>query len=83
MTTLPLKATKLPAADASREEYITRAFEMLPNTAPFDVTGHPALSINAGMSEGLPVGMMLIGRHWNEPTLLRVAHAFEQLGWTC
>lgn len=79
MPTLPLKATKLPAADASREEYITRAFEMLPNTAPFDVTGHPALSINAGMSEGLPVGMMLIGRHWDEPTLLRVAHAFEQL----
>jgi len=80
MPTLPLKATKIPAADASREEYITRAFEMLPNTAPFDVTGHPALSINAGMSEGLPVGMMLIGRHWNEPTLLRVVHAFEQLG---
>ncbi|OKH26351.1 amidase [Chroogloeocystis siderophila] len=79
MPTLPLKATKLPASDASREERIARALEMLPNTAPFDVTGHPALSINAGMSAGLPVGMMLVGRYWDETTVLRVAHAFEQL----
>ena len=80
MPTLPLKATKIPPANASREEYVTRALEMIPNTAPFDVTGHPAISINAGISEGLPVGMMLIGRYWDEPTVLRAAHAFEQLG---
>ena len=80
MPTLPLKATPLLAAHASREEYIERALEMIPNTAAFDVTGHPAISINAGTLEGLPVGMMLIGRHWDEPTVLRMAHAFEQLG---
>jgi Asp-tRNA(Asn)/Glu-tRNA(Gln) amidotransferase A subunit family amidase len=35
---------------------------MLQNTAAFDVTGHPALSINAGYSqEGLPVGVQVIG----------------------
>ena len=78
MPTLPLKATKLPAADASREEYVNRALEMLPNTCPFDVTGHPAINVPCGMSGGLPVGMMLVGRHWEDGTILRAAHAFEQ-----
>ena len=51
---------------------------MLPNTAPFDVTGHPAMSVPCGMSDGLPVGLMLIGRHYDESTIYRAAHAFEQ-----
>ena len=38
MPTLPMKATPLPPPDAPRELYIQRAFEMVPNTAPFDVT---------------------------------------------
>jgi amidase len=32
------------------------------------------------MSEGLPVGMMLIGRHWEDATVLRAARAFEETG---
>src|SRR5260370_29759010 len=64
MPTLPLKATPLPAPDASREEYVARALEMISNTCPFDVTGHPAATVPAGTSAGLPVGMMLIGRPW-------------------
>ncbi|MGH7388324.1 MAG: amidase [Candidatus Rokuibacteriota bacterium] len=79
MPTLPMKATRLPAADASRAEYIARALEMIPNTCPFDVTGHPALTVPCGTSEGLPVGMMLIGRHWEDAAVLRAGHAFEQL----
>jgi amidase len=31
------------------------------------------------MSDGLPVGMMLVGRQWEDGTVLRAAHAFEQL----
>jgi amidase len=80
MPTLPLKATPLPGPSASREEYVARALEMIPNTCPFDVTGHPALSVPVGKSEGLPVGMMLIGRHWEDGTVLRAGHAFERLG---
>src|SRR5690606_19532073 len=38
MPTTPMKATVIPAADASREEYVARALEMIPNTSPFDVT---------------------------------------------
>jgi len=82
MPTLPLKATKLPAADASREEYVTRALEMLPNTCPFDVTGHPAINVPCGMSEGLPVGLMLVGRRGEDATVLRAADAFERQVFT-
>ena len=39
MPTLPLKATLLPPPNASREDYVARALEMLANTCPFDVTG--------------------------------------------
>jgi amidase len=77
MPTLPLKATRIPAPDATREEYIARALEMLPNTSPFDVTGHPAINLPCGMSQGLPVGLMLVAKHFCETTILRAAHAFE------
>ncbi len=80
MPTLPLKATPLPPADAPRELSIQRAFEMIANTAPFDATGHPAMSLPCGQSDGLPIGLMLIGKHWEESTIYRAAHAFEQAG---
>lgn len=80
MPTTPMKATPLPPADASLALYCQRAFEMLTNTAPFDVTGHPAMSIPCGMSDGLPVGMMLVARHWQESTIYQAASAFERSG---
>jgi len=80
MPTLPMKATPLPPANAALALWCQRAFEMLPNTCPFDVTGHPAMNVPCGMSEGLPVGMMLVGKHYAETTIYRAAHAFEQLG---
>jgi amidase len=79
MPTLPITASTLPAADAPRAEYLTRALEMIPNTAPFDVSGHPATSVPAGLVNGLPVGMMIIGRHFADATCLRVAAAFEEV----
>jgi amidase len=51
---------------------------MITNTAPFNMTGHPGLSIPCAMSKGLPVGLMLIGRHFEDGTLLRIGHAYEQ-----
>jgi amidase len=80
MPTLPMKATPLPPADAPRELYIQRAFEMVANTAPFDATGHPAMSIPCGMSDGLPVGLMLIAKHFDESAIYRAAAAFEGAG---
>jgi amidase len=80
MPTTPMKATPIPPQDAPLALYCQRAFEMLPNTAPFDVTGHPAMNVPCGLSAGLPVGMHLVGAHYNESTIYRAAHAFEQLG---
>jgi amidase len=80
MPTTPMKAQPLPQSGASREEVVERAMEMVANTAPFDVTHHPAMAIPCGMSYGLPVSMMLVGRHFDEPTIYRAAFAFEQAG---
>ncbi|MEM7522181.1 MAG: amidase [Pseudomonadota bacterium] len=81
--TLPMKATKLPEPDASREDYCARAFEMLANTSPFNISHHPAISLPCGLSDGLPVGLQLIGPMWGEAKLYQAAHAFEESGdWT-
>ena len=79
MPTMPIIATKIPNPNCSREEYITRALEMINNTCPFDVTGHPAITIPCGLSDGMPVGMMLIGKNHDDKTILRLANAFEKL----
>jgi amidase len=79
MPTLPIKATRLPDDDAPIGELVARALEMIPNTSPFDVTGHPAMSLPCGKVDGLPVGVMLIGRHYAEKTIYRAAHAYEQV----
>ena len=62
MPTLPMVATPLPEANAPVGEILQRGFEMLANTAPFDCTHHPAMSLPCGMVDGLPVGMMLVGK---------------------
>jgi amidase len=80
MPTTPMKATPLPKPGASREEYVQRALEMITNTAPFDISHHPAMSVPCGMVDGLPIGLMLIGKHFDEPTIYRAAYTFEQSG---
>jgi aspartyl-tRNA(Asn)/glutamyl-tRNA(Gln) amidotransferase subunit A len=48
-------------------------------TMPFNVTGYPAITICAGFGAGgLPVAIQLVGRPFEEPTVLRVADAFEK-----
>ena len=78
MPTVPMTAPAIPPADAPLPLFIQRAFEMLSNTAPFDTTGHPAMSLPCGMSQGLPVGAMLVARHYNESAIYRAAAAFER-----
>ncbi|HZR03058.1 MAG TPA: amidase [Burkholderiales bacterium] len=80
MPTLPMKAQPLPPADAPRELYLQRALEMIGNTSPFDITHHPAMTVPCGMIDGLPAGLMLIGKHYDESTIYRAAHAFEEAG---
>lgn len=80
LPTLPMKATPIPEPDAPREEVIQRALEMIHNTCPFDVVGYPAMTVPCALSEGLPVGAMLVGRKWDETTILKAARAFEKTG---
>jgi aspartyl-tRNA(Asn)/glutamyl-tRNA(Gln) amidotransferase subunit A len=48
-------------------------------TCPFNLTGQPAISLPCGFdSRGLPVGLQIVGRPFDEETVLRVAHAYEQ-----
>jgi amidase len=79
MPTVPMVARTIPAPDDPLEVRIARGLEMIVNCAPFDVSGHPATSVPAGLSDGLPVGMMLTGRRFEDTTCLKVAHAYEQL----
>ncbi|XP_070558591.1 amidase-like isoform X2 [Ptychodera flava] len=79
MPTVPAKAPKLPKEGVSIREMFDVALNMIDNTAPYNLTGHPAITVNTGFSDGLPVGMMIVGRKFEESTLLKVAHAFEQL----
>ncbi|MEO0958622.1 MAG: amidase, partial [Pseudomonadota bacterium] len=80
MPTTPMRATPLPGPDAPLAEILQRAFEPLENTAPFDVTGHPGMNIPCGMADGLPIGAMLVGRHYAESTIYAAAAAFEGAG---
>jgi amidase len=79
MPTTPMKATPLPSAGCSREEYVDNATRMGANTGQFDVTGHPAMNVPCGISEGLPVGMMLVGRLGEDATVLRAADAWQRV----
>jgi amidase len=79
LPTQPLRATALPPADAPMAEYVARALEMIGNTAPFDVTGHPAISVPAEVTDGRPIGMMIVGRHFDERGVLGFAQAYETL----
>ncbi|HIP10305.1 MAG TPA: hypothetical protein EYG65_11310 [Rhodospirillales bacterium] len=58
--TTAIKSQPTPAPDASREECLQRALEMDANTSPFDITHHPAMAIPCGMSEDLPISLLLV-----------------------
>ncbi len=47
-------------------------------TIPVNLAGLPGMSIPAGFSEGLPIGLQIIGKHFDEQTMYQAAYAFEQ-----
>ena len=48
-------------------------------TRPFNLTGQPTISVPCGFTgDGMPIGMQLAGRNWDESTVLRAAYAYEQ-----
>ncbi|WP_108610672.1 amidase [Aminobacter sp. MSH1] len=79
MPTMPFTATPLVDRDASPEDTVAGALNMLRNTCVADLTGHPAISIPCGLEDGLPIGLMLTGRHLDDAGLLGASAAFEGL----
>jgi aspartyl-tRNA(Asn)/glutamyl-tRNA(Gln) amidotransferase subunit A len=65
---------KLPGGKPGGDLAITNTL-----TSPFNFTGMPAISVPCGFTaEGLPVGMTISGRHWEDDVVLCAAHAFQQ-----
>jgi amidase len=82
----PTMAIEPPAAGAILAQAQTNpgnlppeVFAMAAFTAPFNVSGQPAISLPLGWSEaGLPIGVQLVGGPWQESVLIRVASQIEQ-----
>ena len=72
--TTPVAAPPIEGPDA-----VEQARRLTRFTAPFNLTGLPAISLPCGFtSEGLPIGLQIVSRPWNEAGLLRAAYAYEQ-----
>jgi aspartyl-tRNA(Asn)/glutamyl-tRNA(Gln) amidotransferase subunit A len=73
MPTSPITAT--PAEGNPPDHPIFR----VRNTMPFNILGLPAISIPCGFSkEGLPIGLQIVGKAFDEAGILQIAHAYEQ-----
>jgi aspartyl-tRNA(Asn)/glutamyl-tRNA(Gln) amidotransferase subunit A len=74
MPTTPVVAPKIEGPDAVEVARLLTRY-----TAPFNLTGLPALSLPCGFSSaGLPIGLQIIGPHWGEAAVLRAGYAYEQ-----
>jgi aspartyl-tRNA(Asn)/glutamyl-tRNA(Gln) amidotransferase subunit A len=72
---LPTTAsTAVPIQGLESAEYAPRLTSF---TAPFNLTGLPALSVPCGKVDGLPVGLQIVGPAWGEDRVLRAGQAFE------
>lgn len=86
--TLPYIATSHPPEGTTPLEQIAKQIGLTTNTCPFNQSGHPALTLPCGMLEilegpekgsgkKLPVGLQIVGKWWNEETVLKAAYAWE------
>jgi amidase len=80
MPTVPFPALPMPPTQATWAEMLAVALPMIGNTAALNASGHPAISVPVALRDGLPVGMMMIGRHFQDAITLRAAAGLEALG---
>jgi aspartyl-tRNA(Asn)/glutamyl-tRNA(Gln) amidotransferase subunit A len=72
--TTPVAAPPIDGPDA-----VEQATRLTRFTAPFNITGFPALSIPCGFTEGgLPIGLQIVSRPWSEAAVLQAGYAYEQ-----
>ncbi len=71
--------TSIPAPPVEGTDAVEQARRLTRFTAPFNLTGLPALSLPCGFtSGGLPIGLQIIGRAWGEARVLQAGHSYEQ-----
>ena len=83
LPTSSVQATPIPTeagmARNGKEDFLTMLGGRRTYTTPSNLAGVPGLSINCGFtSDGLPVGLQMVGRPFDEPTIFRAAYAYEQ-----
>ncbi len=77
-TALPLGQDLFGTIDIDGQHYENVRAHWFPWTMPFNMTGHPAISLNSGFAaDGLPVGFQLVGQFRGDAALLRAAALFE------
>lgn len=81
----PTLAMPHPDPDSTILDKLSSSIGVTSNTCPFNVTGHPALSVPCGSAATaehpdiqLPIGMQIIGRRWEDETILMAAALFEE-----
>ena len=78
LPTIPHLAAPIPSLDADFGEYMSKSLSMINNTPQFNLTGHPAISVPCGADGDLPIGCQIVGRRFDDLTVLRVADALEK-----
>jgi len=81
MPTTPLPAAKIGEDIKTRllGKEVDTFLTFIRNCDPVSVVGYPAISVPAGYSsEGLPIGLQIVGRPWEEARIIGMGHAFEQ-----
>jgi len=74
-----LAGVTVPRLPPERGSGIEDLLDATANTRPFSLTGHPAVSVPAGVEEGLPVGMQFVGSRGDEASVLRAAAHWESV----
>ncbi len=76
---LLLPTTPIPAPVLEGENAIERARQLTRFTAPFNLSGLPVISVPCGLTtEGLPIGLQIVSRAWNEAGVLQAGYAFQE-----
>ncbi|MCI0553563.1 MAG: amidase, partial [Anaerolineae bacterium] len=76
---LMLPTTPIPAPTIAGHDAVEQAARLTRFTAPFNLTGLPALSLPCGFTQsGLPIGLQIVSRAWGDAKALNAGYAFEQ-----
>jgi aspartyl-tRNA(Asn)/glutamyl-tRNA(Gln) amidotransferase subunit A len=76
---LIVPTTPIPAPTIAGHDAVEQAARLTRFTAPFNLTGLPALSLPCGFTQsGLPIGLQIVARAWGDAKALNAGYAFEQ-----